>query len=229
MELWRKAGFDEYGIPIKVANNKFFVKQSKLPHSKLSIDTRCRVEDAALVTSRSNTYITTQNCGPYVTKWELLKKAGKEKDLMIPHERNFDTCAYVHVDYQHLEHPTVRQLSEFGQRERLRKEEQKRLEAEFPNMVKNPFITHHPSGKVFDLPTVMYEKMFPKRHHHTHFSHSYADRDRHLNSMPADDDHDHHVDQNNIERARFKSLLTKKRLDSMNINRRQNRRYTHVM
>ncbi|CAM6088166.1 unnamed protein product [Calypogeia fissa] len=270
MEIWRKAGFDEYGIPVKMANNKFFVKQSKVPHSKLSIDTRCRVEDAALITSSLGTYITTQNCGKYVTKWELLKKKDKDKEVMIPHEKNFDTCPYVHTDYQHLEHPTVRQLSEFGQRERLRKEEQKRLELEFPNMVENPFIVHHPSGKVFDLPTVVYGKIFPKQHHHTHFPHSYADRDRRLNSMPVmaideriyDDpdhkydelDHDlhhhhervrflfkkrlssmtelelkqHEVDHHH-EKMRYQTLLTKKCLSSMTINRRHSKRGSYVV
>jgi hypothetical protein len=237
MEIWRKAGFDEYSIPIKVANNKYFIKQSKMPHSKLSIDTRRRVEDAAMISSSLGTYITTQNCGPYVTKWQLVKKADKQKELMNPHMEDFDTCPYIHENELHLERPTVRQLSEYGQDERLRKEEVKRELADFPNMVANPFITYSPSGKVFDLPTLKYTKIFtPARKHHTHFPRTYGDEDHH-SEMPIDHgsytldrDHEPHKAEANHyqEHVKFQKLMTKKRLSSMKINRRHSRRDSHV-
>ncbi|KAL3693915.1 hypothetical protein R1sor_007566 [Riccia sorocarpa] len=178
MELWKKKGYDEYGIPIKVANNKFFIKQSKVPHSKLSIDTRRRVEEAALLSSAIGTYITHVGIGPYVTKQELVRKTIKEKELLNPHTEEFKNYGlHDRTNFNHLTYPSVRMQSEWGQTERLRKEERAQLEKEFPRMVEEPFTLRLPSGKIFDLANNKYYKIFPKRHHHTHNPYGYGDFD----------------------------------------------------
>ncbi|KAG6543560.1 hypothetical protein Mapa_015054 [Marchantia paleacea] len=183
MELWKLKGYDEYGIPIKVANNKFFIKQSKVPHSRLSMDTRRRVEEAALLSSVMGTYITHVGIGPYISKVDLANQAIREKEGHNPHKQDFKTYGlHDRTDFNHLPFPSVRQQSEFGQMERLRKEEVKRLQAEFPRMVEEPFTLRLPTGKVFDLHNNLFAKLFPKRHHHTHFPHGYRDLDHGLGS-----------------------------------------------
>ncbi|KAL2613977.1 hypothetical protein R1flu_025669 [Riccia fluitans] len=178
MELWKLRGYDEYGIPIKVANNKFFIKQSKVPHSKLSVDTRRRVEEAALLSSAIGTYITHIGNGPYVTKAELVRKAIKENELHNPHKEEFKNYGLQdRTNFNHLPSPSIRMQSEWGQTERLRKEEQACLEKEFPRMVEEPFTLRLPTGKIFDIDNNKFYKIFPKRHHHTHNPHSYGDFD----------------------------------------------------
>lgn len=183
LELWKLKGYDEYGIPIKVANNKFFIKQSKVPHSRLSMDTRRRVEEAALLSSVMGTYITHVGIGPYISKVDLINQAIREKERHNPHEKDFKNYGlHDRTDFNHLPSPSIRQQSEWGQTERMRKEEVKRLEAQFPRMVEEPFTLRLPSGKVFDLHNNLFAKVFPKRHHHTHFPHGYGDFDHGLGS-----------------------------------------------
>ena len=68
MELEKLDGFNEDGIPVKQLQNKFFVTSSKLLHSRMSLDTRRRVQEAAALNTNSGTFIMRQ--GPYETRYE---------------------------------------------------------------------------------------------------------------------------------------------------------------
>jgi hypothetical protein len=166
MQLAQLDGYNEDGIPIKQQYNKFFIKSSKALHSKMSLDTHRRVQEAANLNVFSSTHITA--VGIYQSRYDFQRQEERKGWYLVPHEKDFCTITTRGKNWWMNMGPTLKCQTHYDQRKWDRKQEKIQELEDHPVMVEHPWNVFVPSGYLFES-YVAFDKVFPKQMNHHHW------------------------------------------------------------
>lgn len=181
MELDKLDGYNEDGIPVKQLQNTFFVKSSKIPHSRMSFDTRKRMMESSRKATTAGTYITRQ--GHYVTRYEHRRKQEAKNYYLVPHKKDFNTVArrdkawWINMD------PTLRASKHYHIIDMIKKDDAIKELQTYPNMLEHPWTVQVPNGFLFET-YLPFDKVFPKLQNHHHWPKYSLNRSIHGSFLP---------------------------------------------
>lgn len=164
--LEKLKGMTEDGIPIKQAQNMFFVKSSKALHSRMSIDTRRRLKEVSRKAKTVGTFITRQ--GHYESRYEHRRKYEKWLSLFDISDKRFNNVAKRDKAWWINMGPSIRNVEHYHLREHLAKAATIKELEKYPVMKKFPWTSMVPSGFLFEMYEA-FDKVFPRATNHHHW------------------------------------------------------------
>ncbi|KAG0555425.1 hypothetical protein M758_12G170100 [Ceratodon purpureus] len=167
MELDKLKGLTEDGIPIKQAQNAFFVKSSKALHSRMSIDTRRRMKEVSKKSKTVGTLITL--AGPFESRYDHRRKQEKWSSLLDISDKRFDVISKAKKAWWVNKGRGIGNAEPYHLRETLAKAAAVQELIDYPVMKESRWTTVVASGLLFDM-YKPYSKVFPRvtQEYHSH-------------------------------------------------------------
>jgi hypothetical protein len=167
MELHKLKGLTEDGIPIKQAQNAFFVKSSKTLHSRMSIDTQRRMKEVSKKAKTARTSIMLAE--HFESRYDHRRKYEKWSSLLDISDKRFDAISKTKKAWWVNKGPSIRNSEPWYMRKMLAKAAAAQELIDYPIMKESPWTTIVARGLLFDsyLP---YSKVFPRviQEYHSH-------------------------------------------------------------
>jgi len=181
MELEKLKGMTEDGIPIKQAQNVFFIKSIKALHSRMSIDTRRRLKEVSRKAKSVGTFITRQ--GHYESRYEHRRKYEKWQSLLNICDKRFDPVAKRDKAWWINMGKSIKNSEHYHLREMLAKAAAIKELEDYPVMKNFPWTSTVPSGFLFEM-YEPFDKVFPRTTNHHHWPKYSIHRSIHGDILP---------------------------------------------
>lgn len=181
MGLEKLNGLTEDGIPIKQAQNMFYIKSKQALHSRMSIDTRRRLKEVSKKATTVGTFITRQ--GHYESRYEHRRKYERWLSLLNISDKRFDTIAKAKKPWWFNMEPSVRNAEKYHLREMLAKAAAIKELEDYPAMKDTPWTSMVPNGFLFEL-YEPFDKVFPRATNHHHWPKYSISRSVHGDILP---------------------------------------------